>query len=195
MKTPRLTQAGKRLRIAIDVIAQILSNAFLPTSGQIFQPETSGLWSEELRNESAQKILNQSVKPNAFCGVCAKGALILAHTMRFNVLKVSDLNEMSSNSMSHYLPEFPQRMMAEIETLFEGKVYRWNMKVLSFKQVQCLYAHDKANGLQKMSERERLIHIMGLLIKNQGKAIVLGAPKVETDIAPLVEFDMDYYHL
>jgi hypothetical protein len=80
---------------------------------------------------------------------------------------------MEESAKTHQLPEFPKHMMAEIETLFEGRVFDWNLPFFSEKSLKTLNTYNEKN-LKWLPPSDRLIHIMGLLIKNRGHFVLLG---------------------
>lgn len=173
MKTKRIRNPSvARLHVALDVVAQILCGALLPTKGKIFQDSFSDALRFYSDNNSGKTVLGEIVTPKAECEVCAKGAIIIAHTMRFNVLTVCDLRNQENFQKQHQLPEFSKRQMAEIEVLFEGALYEWSQPLFSQVSANRMTKYFNDN-LESLSPPQRLIHIMGLLIKNQGKFIVL----------------------
>jgi len=173
-KTKRIRNPSiARLHVALDVVAQLLSNALSAFPGCIFGTDIKYSAREAHRSKSGKDLLSNVVKPNRHCEVCAKGALIVAHTLRFNELTAFDLVGMNSPQQAHQLPEFPKRMMAEIETLFEGRIFDWNLPLLSVENIETLRTYSKEN-LKDLLPSDRLIHIMGLLIKNRGHFVLLG---------------------
>lgn len=164
-----------RLLIALDVIAQILSSKFEAVHGFLFGETLNDAVRTAHNNfqddQSAQTMLCDFVK-NQACQVCAKGALIVSRIITLNQMTIGQLDRLRSSDKAHELPEFTARLMAEIEVLFEGKSYPWTLNVMSKRGIRRAVDYAKAN-LDGLTANERLIHIMGLLIKNQGEGVLL----------------------
>jgi len=167
--------AQARLLIAADVVQLIASNSIKGDKGNVYsgalEAQIEKAWRED-EETSAQALLKKMVVPEAACEVCAKGAVLTARVLRFNQCSVIEFED-NRESEDVKIPEFPQTMLAEMETLFECCRFDWNEEILSERKMSRLSDYIQDNNLKKMDSNSRLLHIMGLLIASGGKKIVL----------------------
>lgn len=175
MKLPK-DKAKARKLIALDVITRLTENQFHASKGHIMGDDLGGALSQKSENKSAQLTIRGLLKRKEVrCEVCGKGAILASHVLLFNQMSVETFCRIADNTV-HELPEFSYRLMAEIETLFEGHFFSWNAEYLNYTERQRLLTYCSKH-LAHLGNDSRLIHIMNLLVQNDGRNILL--PEVE----------------
>lgn len=111
--------AEKRLLIAKDVLELLEEEAIVPQSGRyIVMPKPAGARA----SSDAKKVLEGFISTGGKCEVCAKGAMVVAHCLRFNSCTVEQakLNrsrvDASGRLMANYADD---SFLREIEWAFE----------------------------------------------------------------------------
>jgi len=161
-----------RVQVAADVALLVCSGALVPHTGFVFGLSTGSKFHNAPKKDSAKTLLKKIVSSETPCHVCAKGALITSHILRFNQYKIDELIQMNLGARRHELPEFSTKMMAEIEVLFEGKVHWWNGDLFSQEETAKLIPFaEEINS--KLTERNRLLYIMGLIVQSGGRKVFL----------------------
>lgn len=178
-----LSDAQKRVAIAKDVIAQLEAKKISAATGhfvqgtifafirrKLFNSQQSPEENDVAHNRSIQPYLVEGLEQNQTCSVCAKGAIFIAHIQRFNQISYDQCSGTDERNVARLLPYFPSQFLSEIETLFEGVDYPWNILGRSQFDFLLEYHHEH---LADLSPDDRIIHIMKLIITNKGKKVLL----------------------
>lgn len=189
-----LTKAEKRIEIAKDVLKQIKSNKYRPTSG-IWVMDSNGYEVEDLVSyarqvaEEADAVdLKKDVvcRLNGTCSVCALGSLFVSAIDKFNHTKLNpgyrvnwiDSEDSESNPL---LKWFSAKQLLLIESTFEGGHGGWAneaMYILSKKELlhwnkyafPAIYAYCN----RYPNATSRLKAIMNNIIRNKGTFVLPG---------------------
>jgi hypothetical protein len=160
----------KRVQLARDIIGQINADLLRALNGDIFSYSTITV----LRGSTFRSPDLSSVN----CGVCAKGAVVIAFMRRHNKItggEACDFSPVEVINHKRINAIFPVRMIAEMETLFERKMLDWNFDLFNVAERKALRSAQKEFPDDANS---RLIAIMERLIKNRGRKIVLKPAKI-----------------
>lgn len=178
-KLHKLSEAKKRqlrVQIARDVIEQIISGATVPIRGVVIRDWSLGanLINESLRVIPTCSAIQNSAKRLKNCGVCAKGAVLLAHIKRHDSVSASELvSAMTDNDtvgdVKSLARIFPKKMLAEMETLFEQRGFDGNRKLLGGDELDGLVGESTMH--YSKSPAARLMEIMLNLISSGGKSV------------------------
>lgn len=158
-KFKRMTRAQKRVEIAKDALMQILAKRTIVVSGTYVE----GLDDFYEAN------------PALACNACAKGALFLAKTRRFNK-EETDVHDFFGES--YEMPEWPEANWHLIEVAFEGSEVNTPEAIeedrggsrITKRLQRWEAAARKARDFHKRhyNEEKRLIAILKNIIKNNG---------------------------
>lgn len=169
----RLSKASQRVAIARDVLLRIKHKLIKPDNGNLIGNIDTILINAETSKE-VQKALNSQT-----CAVCAKGSLMVAWVGAFNDHNASALWNFdqtlnrTEDCPTGLLNLFGKRLLAAIETAFEGKHYGWNESSdkLTLDEIDEIVERVGGNTIDDngYSRGWPLDRIMKNLIKNRGK--------------------------
>lgn len=169
-----MSDAKLRVEIAKDVLAHIKAGNFTVETGSYFHSSVGRVSHILNRDGKGSKPLKELIEGTLDCQVCAKGGLMYAHIMRGGDAPVSRWALINSGqNYETILTYFPAKMLAEVETLFEGKVFQWNECHFSDEEAELLENYYSKQGYKNLMDEDRLVEIMKLLIKNKGEKLWL----------------------
>lgn len=188
----RMTKAQKRVEIAKDVLKQIKSNKYTPTSG-IWVMDSNGYEVDDLISyarhvaEEADAVdLKKDVvcRLNGTCSVCALGSLFVSAIDKFNHTKLNpgyyvDWTDCEDSSYNPLLKWFTARQMLLIENTFENGCGAWCPgDVLKEKEWHAwddkILPAIKEYNLRYPNSTDRLKAIMNNIIRNKGTFVLPG---------------------
>lgn len=170
-KKKNLTVNQKRVLLAKDILKQLKSRRYfaeyMATLGVEVRKEINAACHLD-PSTSAQEIVKQQEK----CGVCAAGACLLAYVERFNNVTVGQIYHDGFTKTLGNIPGFNEvfspALLAEIETIYERKVYDWNERKLGAGLANEVRSHSFSFPT---NSDERLTKIMRLLVKHKGSYV------------------------
>ena len=191
------SKAEQRVTLARDVIRQIQGwlevEAGAYITGDLFYTITDQVELENGGKQDARKVLKKLRREGEPCTVCAKGALLIAHVLRNDKMKLERFQKLADGLLACSSPgsgtyprgiAFTAKQLDEIEGLFEGGIVGEETKRFFTSEeeqaVKDWYGYQDPctpwSGFlipRIESDHERLIAIMRLVIKNKGKKILL----------------------
>ena len=144
-----------KAQIAQDVIKWIDTEVLIPCS--VYRPD----WLQSTPDD-AKTCVTQNMKEKR-CGVCAKGALLLATIVHKNEISCFEANRigMSGFSLSEYITEFTPEELDDLENFFEFYIN----DVATEEQENYL---DEIDNIRNGSRSKWLRLLMESVIKHDG---------------------------
>lgn len=170
------TKAEMRVVIAKDVLLQLKKKKFIPLTGNYC------LISKLSKNVRDEDQLQQELKQNNTCTVCALGACFASSVLKYNDFCVADVDlpdstdeevptVAGSNVANHLRKYFTRKQLGLIEYYFErGMVTPVATEYFNFRAPQYLHDFDISDSrFGRMDDRKRMTLIMKNIIKNKGE--------------------------
>lgn len=161
----------KRVEVATDALAQILSGKANPSSGAFLRlkryDETLSINDKDC---SCHIQLNDYLKKDGTtCNVCIKGGLLLSLVMKENHFSTFDTKlcgepEAYDNLIKSRLTCFSSEQLDLMEVAFEGRTYDYNEAAANSEYQNAITFYNK-----HYYPKGRMIAILGNLIANHGK--------------------------
>lgn len=153
----KMTAAQKRVAIARDVIKQ-LKIKLTSACHLYFWGEIDDIIGGANPLSDVRELIKKSNVKENLCEVCAKGALVIAHILRFNGVNVSDFRRAENRIGNESpIPYFSDRQFNLIEALYEGNGVDDDSSWRKFyRRIDCLF------------DEERIIAIMKEIIRRKG---------------------------
>ena len=192
----------KRILLCNDVILGIRLGDISPISGNFIQNNVREAFrmahhvgtKPPVPSESKEscRIMQEQAQTMQQCEVCANGALFMAYLRRFDGINLYQLGGITHNTFrnSKAANEFGKYLVDEIECLYEGRNYLWQVR-FTVKEVKQLlnfrtsvlgrkcritgpeWDGENADMLSTEDKKKLLSAIMQRIIDNDGRKLIL----------------------
>lgn len=157
------SDAQKRVAIARDVIKQLKSELIGACHLYFYGKIYDILSAENNPLADVRALIRKAKIKKNLCDVCAKGALLIAHILRFDKMNVSEVQRAERLIYSYSsIPYFTNEQFNLIETLYESNGYKLGPASPWRK------FYDRIDDLRN---EDRLIAIMKEIIRRRGSIL------------------------